>query len=153
MLMQVQCRRSRRVSFDELSIPLTFSDRLTGRRVSLALARDGQLQTPARLRAQIMRLLKLMQAAAWYCAWPSHGMKRLREESPPPLGHMLAEFSPCETVRVMCGCMAIACRRLVTAPAGVHVMCRTMGRWFRWIIGRVMRGRVKTVQVLLQRLV
>jgi hypothetical protein len=132
---------------------LEFPDRLTGRRrlVTLALVADGKLQSPAQLRAQIKRPLKLMQAASWFFALQSPGMKRHREESPPPLDYMLTEFSPCVPVHVMCGCVATACRRLATAPAGVHVMYRTMGRWAAWIMERVTRGLVKKVQVRLQR--
>jgi hypothetical protein len=92
-----------------------------------------------------------MQAAAWFFARQSPGMKRHREERPPPLSHMLSEFSPCVPVRVMCGCVATACHRLVTAPAGVHVMYRTTGRWAGWIMERVTRGCVRRVQVWLQR--
>jgi hypothetical protein len=97
--------------------------------------------------------LKLMQAAAWFFAQQSPGMKRHREEPPPLLGYMLTQFSPCVPVRVMCGCVATACRRLTTAPAGVHVVYRTTGRWqwAAWIMERVTRGRVRRVQVLLQR--
>ena len=130
---------------------LSFPDRLTGRRVSLALVADGKLQSPAQLYAQIKRPLELMQAAAWFYVRQSPGMKRHREEPPPPLGYMLTEFSPCVPVRVMCGCVATACRRLATAPAGVHVMYRTTGRWAAWIMERVTRGYVNRVQVLLQR--
>ena len=133
------------------SAPLSFPDCLTGRRVSLALVADGKLQSRQQLYAHIMRPLELMQAAAWFFARQSPGMKRHREEPPPPLGYMLMEFSPCVPVRVMCGCVATACRRLATAPAGVHVMYRTTGRWAGWIMERVTRGRVKKVQVLLQR--
>ena len=130
---------------------LLFPDRLTGRRVSLDLVADGKLQSRQQLYAHIMRPLELMQTAAWFFARQSPGMKRHREEPPPPLGHMLTEFSPCVPVRVMCGCVATACRRLATAPAGVHVMYRTTGRWAAWIMERVTWGRVKKVQVLLQR--
>ena len=130
---------------------LLFTDRLTGRRVSLVLVADGKLLSPAQLRAQIKSPLDLMQAAAWFFARQSPGMKRHLEEPPPPLGYMLTEFSPCVPVRVMCGCVATACRRLATAPAGVHVMYRTTGRWAAWIMERVTRGRVKKVQVRLQR--
>ena len=126
---------------------LSFPDRLTGRRVSLALVADGKLQSCQQLRAQIMRPLELMQAAAWFFARQSPGMKRHREEPPPPLGYMLTEFSPCVPVRVMCGCVATACRRLATAPAGMYVIYRTTGRWAGWIMERVTRGRVKKVQV------
>ena len=128
-----------------------FPDRLTGRRVLLALVADGKLQTPAQLRTQIMHPLELIKAAAWFFALQSSEMKRHREEPPQPLGHMLTEFSPCVPVRVMCGCVATACRRLATAPAGIYVISRTTGRWAAWIMERVTRGRVKKVQVLLQR--
>ncbi len=130
---------------------LAFPDHLTGRRVSLDLVADGKLRSPKQLRAQIMRPLELMQAAAWFFARQLPGMKRHLEEPPPPLDYMLTEFSPCVPVRVMCGCVATACRRLATAPAGVHVIYRTTGRWAAWIMERVTRGRVKKVQVLLQR--
>ena len=135
----------------ESPIVLAFPDRLTGRPVSIALVIDGILQSPKKLFTQIMRPLELIQAAAWFCSRQSPGMKRHREEPPPPLGHMLTEFSPCASVRVMCGCVAIACCRLATAPAGVYVMYRMTGRWAAWIMERVTLGRVKKVQVLLQR--
>jgi hypothetical protein len=127
---------------------LAFPDHLTGRPVSLALVIDGKLQPPAQLRAQIKRPLELMKASAWYFARQSPSIKRHRdaEEPPPPLGYMLAEFSPCVPVRVMCGCVAFACRRVVTAPAGMRMIYRTTGRWAGWIIERVTRGRVRRVQ-------
>jgi hypothetical protein len=130
---------------------LSFPDHLIGRCVSLTFAADGKLLSPAQLRAQIMRPLELMQAAAWFFQRQSPGMKRHREEPPPPLGHMLTQFSPCVPVRVMCGCVATACRRLATAPAGLYVMYRTTGRWAAWIMERVTWGHVKKVQVWLQR--
>ena len=138
-------------SDDESSNVLSFHDRLTGRRVLLALVRGGKLQLPKELRAQIKSPLEFMQAAVWFFARQSPGMKRHREEPPLPLGHTLAEFSPCVPVRIMCGCVATACRRLATAPAGVHVVYRTTGRWAAWIMERVTRGRVRRVQVRLQR--
>jgi uncharacterized surface protein with fasciclin (FAS1) repeats len=64
---------------------------------------------------------------------------------------MLAEFSPCVPVRVMFGCMAAACRRVVTAPAGMRVFYRTTDFWEGLIMERVTRGRVRRVQVRLQR--
>ena len=100
-----------------------------------------------------MRPLELMKASAWFFARRSPGIKRHREEPPPPLGYMLAEFSPCVPVRVMFGCVSTACRRLVTAPAGVYVFYRTTDCWEkeRSIMERVTRGRVKKVQVWLHR--
>jgi hypothetical protein len=134
-------------SSDESSTVLSFRDRLTGRRVLLALVRGGKLQLPKELRAQIKSPLELMQAAVWFFARQSPGMKRHREEPPLPLGHTLAEFSPCVPVRIMCGCVAFACRRLATAPAGVYVVYRTTERWAAWMMERVTRGRVRRVQV------
>ncbi len=133
-------------SDDKSSYVLSFRDCLTGRRVSLAL-----LQSRQQLYAHIMRPLELMQAASWFFARQLPGMKRHREEPPPPLGHMLSQFSPCVPVRVMCGCVATACHRLASAPAGVYVMYRTTGRWAAWIMERVTWGHVKKVQVRLQR--
>ena len=130
---------------------LAFPDHLTGRRVSLALVADGKLESPSQLRAQIMLPLELMKAAAWFFALRSPGIKRHREEPPPPLGYMLAEFSPCLPVRVMCGCVATACRRMTTAPASMHMIHRTTWRWAGWIKERVTRGRVRRVQVRPQR--
>ena len=147
------CMRGPAVAPCKPSIPL-ITDELTGRRMSpLAAIRDahGNLQSPAQLRAQIMRPLELMQAAAWFFAFQSPGMKRHREEPPPPLDYMLTEFSPYVPARVMFGCVAAACRRLTTAPAGVYVVYRTTGRWAAWIMERVTRGRVRRVQVLQQR--
>jgi hypothetical protein len=92
-----------------------------------------------------------MQAAVWFFARQSPGMKRHREEPPLPLGHMLTQFSSCVPVRVMCGFVATACRRLATAPAGMNVVYRSTGRWAAWTMERVTQGRVRRVQVRLQR--
>ena len=135
-----------------VSCPLSVFDRLTHRRVSIVIDVDGgKVLPPKKLYAHIMRPLELMQAAAWFFARQSPGMKRHREEPPLPLGHTLAQFSQCVPVRLMCGCVTTACRRLATVPAGVNVVYRTTGRWAAWIMERVTRGRVKKVQVLLQR--
>ncbi len=138
-------------SSDKLSNVLSFRDRRTGRRVLLALVAGGKLLSPKELRAQIKSPLEIMQAAVWFFARQSPGMKRHLEETPLPLGHTLAQFSPCVPVRLMCGCVATACRRLATVPAAVYVVYRTTGRWAAWIMERVTRGRVKKVQVRLQR--
>ncbi len=112
---------------------LSFTDHLTGRPVSLALVVDGNLLSPAQLRAQIKRPLELMKSSARFFARQSPGIKRRRdhEEPPLPLGYMLAEFSPCMQVRVMFGFVAAACRRLVRAPAGIRVFYRTTDLWER----------------------
>ena len=140
-------------SSDESSNVLAFSDCLAGGRVLFALVSDGVLQSPKQLYAHIKRPLEFMQAAAWFFERQSPGIKLHREEPPPPLVHMLTEFSPCVPVRVMFGCVSTACRRLVTAPAGVIVFYRTTDCWEkeRSIMERVTRGRVRRVQVWLQR--
>jgi hypothetical protein len=119
--------------------------------LSLALVADGKLQSPAQLRAQIKSPLELIKINARIFAQRLPGCKRPRQEAPPPLGFMFAEYSPFVPVRVMFGCVATACRRLVTAPAGVHVVYRTTRRWTECILERVTRGHVRRVQVLLQR--
>ena len=131
----------------DLDFSLTFTDGFLRRRRRLALGAKGNPLPPPAQRVQIMRPLEFIKAAAWFFALHSQGMKRHREEPPPPLGYMLTEFLPCVPVRVMCGCVATVCRRLATAPTGVHVMCRTTGRWAAWIMERVTRGRVRRVQV------
>ncbi len=83
----------------ESSNLLSFPDHLTGRRVSLALVADGKLQSIEQLYAQITHPIELMQAAAWFFARQSPGMKRHREEPPPPLGYMVTEFSPSASAR------------------------------------------------------
>jgi hypothetical protein len=47
---------------------LSFPDRLTGRRVSLALVSDGKLRSPAQHRAQIKRPLDHIKAEARFFA-------------------------------------------------------------------------------------
>ena len=50
----------------------------------------------------------------------------------------------------MLPCVAFACQRLATAPAYTH-MAHMSWSWAAWIMERVTRGRVKKVQVRLQR--
>ena len=47
-------------------------------------------------------------------------------------------------------CVAFACQRLATAPADMH-MAHMSWSWAEMVMERVTRGRVKKVQVLLQR--
>jgi hypothetical protein len=132
---------------------VAFRDHFIGRPVLLSLVIDGNLLSPAQLRAQIKRPLELMKASAWFFARQLPGIKRCRDhvEPPLPLGYMLPEFSPCVPVRLMFGCVATACRRLVPAPAGVYVFYKTTVFWERSMMERVTRNRVKKVQVWLQR--
>ncbi len=133
------------------SIAVSYTDHFMRKRVPFSFDADGNPFTPSEQRAQIKRPLEMIKAAAWFFARRSPGNKRHRDEPPPPLGHMLAEFPPCVPASVMLGCVATACCRLATAPAGMHVMYRTARRWTGWIMERVTRGGVSRVQVRLQR--
>ena len=131
-------------SSDESPNVLAFPYCLNGRTVLLALVADGILQTPAQLRAQIMRVLELFKCLKWFFA------HHRRQPALPPLGCVVAECSPCGRVRLMLPCVAFACQRLVTAPADMH-MAHMSWSWAEMVMERVTRGRVKKVQVLLQR--
>jgi hypothetical protein len=128
-------------------ITLSFFDLLTSRPVLVSLVADGKLLSPVQLRAQIKHPLELIKAEAYFFPQRSPLCKRPRQEPLPPLGFMSAEYSLFVPVRFMCGCVATAYRRLVTPPAGVHVIFRTTLRWAGWIMERVTRGRVRRLQV------
>ncbi len=132
------------------SICLSFPDRLTGRRVSLALVADGKLQSPEELRAQIKRLLELIKADVRLFAQRSPRWQHRRQEALPPFGSNFADCSPFVPVRLMFHCVATACQRLATSPADIHMAYRAWG-WAEAVMERVTRGRVKKVQVRLQR--
>ena len=125
------------MSFAPLSIP----DCLTGRLVIVTA--DGKLPSPKELRAQIMRPLKLIKCQKWVLT------HQLRQRCL-PLGCVVAECFPCGRVRLMLPCVAFACQRLATAPAATH-MAHMSWSWAEVVMERVTRGRVKKVQVLLQR--
>ena len=127
-------------------LPPTLSSLLPASSLLHFLPSHSPRQTAvAVLCAQIMPVLESVQAAVWFFARQSPGMKRYREEPPLPLGPTLAQFSQCAPVRLTCGCVTTACRRLATVPAGVNVVYRTTGRWAAWIMERVTRGRVRRV--------
>jgi hypothetical protein len=131
-------------SSDESSNVLAFPDHLAGRRVLLALVHDGILQSPKKLYAHIKGPLKLIKRHKWGFA------HHRRQQALPPLGCVVAECSRCGRVRLMLPCVAFACQRLATAPADMHMA------FMSWscaevVMERVTRGRVKKVQVLLQR--
>ncbi len=123
---------------------LSFTDHLTGRRVtvSLAFVADGKLQSPKQLRAQIMHPIELMKTEARFFA--HHRRQTL------PLGCVVAECSPCGRVRLVLPCVAFACQRLATAPADMHMTFMSWS-WAEVLMERLTRGRVKKVQVRLQR--
>jgi hypothetical protein len=124
--------------------PLSFPDCLNGRTVSLALVLDGILQSPKKLYAQIIRVLKFFKRQKLFFA------HHRRQQALPPLGCVVAECSPCGRVRIMLPCVATACHRLVTAPADMH-MAHMSWSWAEVVMERVTRGRVRRVQVRLQR--
>ena len=127
------------------SICLSYPDRLAGRCVSIVIvAVDGKLQSPEELYAHIMGPLKLIKRQKWFFA------HHRRQQALPPLGCVVAECSPCGRMRLMLSSVAFACRRLATAPADTH-MARMSWSWAEMVMERVTRGRVKKVQVLLQR--
>ncbi len=127
--------------------PLSFHNSLTRKRVLIFIDPvGGILPSPEQLLEPIKKPpLKCIEFHKWVFA------HHRRQQALPPLGCIVAECSPCGRVRLMLPCVAFACQRLATAPAGVHVMYRTTGRWAGWIMERVTRGRVKKVQVRLQR--
>ena len=128
------------------SVPLSLTDCLTGAPVLLALVADGKLQTPTQLRAQIMRPLELIKAEARFFAHRSPRCKHLRQEALPPLDSIFAEYPPCVQLRLMSRCVAIACQRLATAPAGMHTTSMSWG-WAEVVMERVTRTRVRRVEV------
>ena len=134
----------------DLDFSLTFTDSFLGRCRTLTLDDTRIPLPPPDQRAQIRMPLRILKAAAWFFEERRGvviGRKRHLEDSPAPLSHVSAEFSPRVSVRVMFGFVATSCRRLVTAPAGIHVICRMTWRWGEWIFERVTRGRVRRVQV------
>jgi hypothetical protein len=138
-------------SSSDSSNVISFTGHLIGRPVSLALIADGNLVLPEQLRAQIKRSLELIKAEAHFFAQRSPHCKYRQQEALLHLGSIFAEYPPCLRAGVIFRCVAVACLRLVTAPANVHVMSKTTWRWSWWIMERVTWGRVRRVQVLLQR--
>jgi hypothetical protein len=134
--------------------PLSFTNYLTGRRVSLALVADGELQSPAELRAQIMRPLELIKCQKSFFAQRSPRCKHHRQQALQPLSSIFAQHPPCHCVPARLALMfrfeAFACQRLATAPADMHMAFMSWS-WAEVVMERVTRGRVRRVQVRLQR--
>ena len=70
------------------SMPLSFTDDLIGTTVPLDLVVNGELQTPAQLRAPIMRPLQLFKTEARLFAQRLHR----RQAALPPLGSIFVEY-------------------------------------------------------------
>ncbi len=128
------------MSSDVVSFPYC----LAGSRVSIALVADGILQSPKQLDDHIKGPLKFIKCQKWFFA------HHRRQQALPPLGCVVSECSPCGRVRLMLPCVAFACQRLATAPADMHMAHMSWG-WAEVVMERVTRGRVKKVQVRLQR--
>jgi hypothetical protein len=125
--------------------PLSFPNRLTGRRVFIVIdPADGKLLSPEQLRAQIKSLLELINCQKWFFA------HHRRQPALPPLASIFAKHPPFVPVHLMLPCVAFACQRLVTAPADM-LMSNMSWSWAEVVMDRVTRGRVKKVQVRLQR--
>jgi hypothetical protein len=120
--------------------PLSFPNVLTGTLVSIVIVPDGKLPSPKELREQIKRPLKFIKCHK--CFFAHHCW----QQALPPLGRVVVECSACGRVRLMLSCVAFACQRLATAPADI-----VSWSWAEMVMERVTRGRVKKVQVLLQR--
>jgi hypothetical protein len=118
--------------------------------LSVDLVADGKLLSPAQLRARIKRPIELIKAEAFFFAQRSFRHRHCRQEALLPLASIFVKYPPCVSIRVMFRCVAITCQRLATAPADMHMIYKAWG-WAGWIMERVTRGRVKKVQVLLQR--
>ena len=132
------------------SRPLAFTNHLTGRLLSVDLVTDGKLLSPAQLRAQIKRPIELIKAEAYFFAQRSPRHMHCRQEALLPLASIFVGCPPCVSMRVMFHCVAITCQRLATAPADMHMVYKAWG-WAEVVLERVTRGRVKKVQVWLQR--
>ena len=131
-------------SDDESSNVLSFRDCLTGTRVLLALVPDGILQSPKKLYAHIMHPLELIKSEARFFA------HHCRPQTLSLLSSIGAECFPSWRVRLLFRCVAFACRRLATAPANLYMTFMSWG-WAELVMERVTRGRVKEVQVWVQR--
>ncbi len=127
-----------------LSFPICLN-RLTSRRVFIAIdSYIDKLPSPKELRAQIKRTVNVIKCQKWF--FEHHR----RQRALPPFGSVVAECSPCGRVRLMLPCAAFVCQRLAFAPADMH-MARMSWIWVEVMMERVTRGRVKKVQVRLQR--
>ena len=131
---------------------LSFTDHLTGTPVSLVLDADGKLQSPEELRTPLKRPIALIKAEAWFFTQHLSRCNHRRQEALPPLGLtlMFTEFLPFVSVLLMFRCVAITCHRLATTPSGMHMIFMSWS-WAEAVMKRVTRGRLKRVQVRLQR--
>jgi hypothetical protein len=128
---------------------LSFTDHFISRRVPLPVGDDGVPLMPVELRAHIERPLELIKAAVSIHAFQLHGSTRHRPKPLPPLPQTRAAFSPATVTRarVMFGCAAAVCQRLVATPADASVTPRTKCVWVESVVRRVARGSAGKIEV------
>jgi hypothetical protein len=128
------------------------TNHLTGTLVCHWRSAAGILLSPAQFRAQIKSALELFRVELYFFAQRSpSGYTRHQQEPLPPPDRLHPEMPPCMPARVMFRCVVTACQRLAFAPAHMHVPYSTTWGWTECMMERVMRGRVRKVQVRLQR--
>ncbi len=132
---------------------ISFRDHFAGTTVTVSSPHIPWLPDEQAALPQVTRPLHLMKVAVWFLARqsPAAGTKCLRQPPLPPLSCVREGCPACVPARVMFGCAATACRRLASAPDDVLVSDRTMWRLAEWVMGRVLRGHVRRVQVQPQR--
>ena len=135
----------------KLSVAFSLNDHFISKRVPLSVDIDGNLRSPAEQRARIKRPLELIKVEKHVFERRSSCNHHGPHQPLSPLGYMLSEYSPLARVRVMPGCVAAACQRLVTAPGKIQMTSNRTWYLAECVMDRVTRGRVKKVQVRLQR--
>jgi hypothetical protein len=137
----------RAVPYVKSPIVLSYTHKITGRRFSISLVANGNLLTPAELRARIECPLQLLKAGAWFFQQRSPlGCKRRRQQQLFPHGFISAEYSACVPVHFMFGFVSTASQLLATAPVTMQIAYRMTRGWAERVMDRVMRGRLSSVQ-------
>ena len=112
------------------SMPLEYHDRFLGRTMRIMFFHRHQIGAP----------LRVFDSIARFYLPRGHA-------SPAPFNHMQASLWPAQLQRVAMGGPAKACRRLSTAPAGVHVSARTVQQWTERLLLRVVSSLQDSIQV------
>ena len=104
------------------------------------------MRIPDNHRHQIVAPLQLITAAPRFLLQRGAAL-----HSPvPSVSYMQGAYWPAQRMRVMFGCTAVCCRRLVAEPAALHhVNYRTAARGNAIVLSRVMSGYVRKVEVRL----
>ena len=112
------------------SMPLEYHDRFLGRTMRIMFFNRHRIGAP-------LRVFHLIARFYFPRSHASHA----------PFNHMQASLWPAQLQRVAMGCSATACRRLSTAPAGVHVSARTVQHWAERLLLRVVSSLQDSIQV------